>query len=57
MKTSITKTAVKGIWSKLKKANTAFAAMYPGDRSDRQAVHTVYGGAHLFKAGTAKALG
>jgi len=57
MKTSISKIAVKGIWSKLKKANTAFAKMYPGDRPDRQAVHTVYGGAHLFKANTAQALG
>lgn len=57
MKTSISKTSVKAIWSKLKKANTAFANMYPGDRADRQPVHTVYGGAHLFKANTAQALG
>ncbi len=57
MKTSISKTSVKGIWSKLKKANTAFNKIYPGDRPDRQAVHTVYGGAHLFKANTAHALG
>jgi len=57
MKTSISKTAVKGIWSKLKKANIAFTKKYPGDRPDRQPVHTVYGGAHLFKANTAKTLG
>jgi len=57
MKTSISKTSVKGIWSKLKKANTAFTKMYPGDRPDRQAVHTVYGGAHIFKANTAQTLG
>lgn len=57
MKTSISKTAVRGIWSKLKKANTAFNKMYPGDRFDRQPVHTVYGGAHLFKASTAQTLG
>lgn len=57
MKASLSKTAVKGIWSKLKKANTAFTKMYPGDRPDRQPVHTVYGGAHLFKANTAQTLG
>lgn len=30
---------------------------YPGERSDRQPVHTVYGGAHLFKASTTAKLG
>ncbi|HUO85998.1 MAG TPA: phosphoenolpyruvate kinase [Thermoanaerobaculia bacterium] len=29
----------------------------PGDRPERQPVHTVYGGAHLFRAGTAGRLG
>ncbi|HEX6201373.1 MAG TPA: phosphoenolpyruvate kinase, partial [Thermoanaerobaculia bacterium] len=33
------------------------AARYPGDRPDRQPVHTVYGGAHLFRAGTGPRLG
>ncbi len=41
----------------LSKANQAFAQNYPGDRPDRQPVHTVYGGAHLFKATTPKKLG
>jgi len=31
--------------------------VYPGDSSARQPVHTVYGGAHIFKANTAKKLG
>ena len=31
-------------------ANRRIAAVYPGDSGDRQPVHTVYGGAHLFKA-------
>ena len=31
-------------------ANQEFARMYPGDSELRQPVHTVYGGAHLFKA-------
>jgi citrate lyase beta subunit len=38
-------------------ALAAEAARYPGDRPDRQPVHTVYGGAHLFRAGTAARLG
>ena len=45
------------LFSKLKEANTAFQEIYPGDRSERQPVHTVYGGANLFKADSARALG
>ncbi len=41
------------ILSELGKANKAFQAIYPGDRPDRQPVHTVYGGADLFRADTA----
>ena len=33
----------------LTKANSTFQKIYPGDRTARQPVHTVYGGAHLFK--------
>jgi citrate lyase beta subunit len=38
-------------------ANRAFMQRYPGDRAARQPVHTVYGGAQLFKADTAQRLG
>src|ERR1700709_869811 len=38
-------------------ANRAFMARYPGERSARQPVHTVYGGAHLYKAETTRRLG
>ena len=38
-------------------ANLKFQQIYPGDKPDRQAVHTVYGGAHLFKSDTAVRLG
>lgn len=38
-------------------AHAAFIARYPADRGDRQPVHTVYGGAHLFRADTAVKLG
>jgi len=45
------------VMSDLGEANAAFAARYPGDRPDRQPIHTVYGGAQLFKAETTKKLG
>ena len=35
------------LFGKLKEANTAFQKIYPGDRSERQPVHTLYGGANL----------
>ena len=35
---------------RLQETNLAFAAKSPGERTDRQPVHTVYGGAHLFKS-------
>ena len=37
--------------------NRAFSAVYPGDRPARQPVHTVYGGAQLYKAETTQRLG
>ena len=37
--------------------NTRVAEQFPGDSPARQPVHTVYGGAHLFKADTATKLG
>ncbi|MBX2989679.1 MAG: phosphoenolpyruvate kinase [Bacteroidetes bacterium] len=45
------------ILSNLREANYAFAARYPGDTGLRQPVHTVYGGAQIFKSDTAKKLG
>src|ERR1700760_2219547 len=38
-------------------ANRAFQVNYPGDRPDRQPVHTVYGGANLFKHDTCVRMG
>jgi citrate lyase beta subunit len=57
MSSSIPSKKKKELFSKLKKANAAFQKIYPGDRSDRQPVHTVYGGANLFKSDSAKVLG
>ncbi|MGK2861347.1 MAG: DUF6986 family protein, partial [Chitinophagaceae bacterium] len=41
----------------LKVANLAFQETYPGDKPDRQPVHTVYGGANLFKSDTCVKMG
>jgi citrate lyase beta subunit len=57
MKTSLSTGATSPIESRLKEANVAFARRYPGENSRRQPVHTVYGGAHLFKADLAPKLG
>ena len=45
------------LFNKLKEANIAFQKIYPGDRSERQPVHTLYGGANLFKYDAAISLG
>ncbi|HEX2683480.1 MAG TPA: phosphoenolpyruvate kinase, partial [Ferruginibacter sp.] len=45
------------LFNNLKNANTAFQKIYPGDRSERQPVHTLYGGANLFKYDSAQTLG
>ena len=41
----------------LKTANLNFQQIYPGDKPDRQPVHTVYGGANLFKSDTCIKMG
>jgi citrate lyase beta subunit len=41
----------------LDEASRSFARRYPGEIGRRQPVHTVYGGADLFHAGTARRLG
>lgn len=57
MSTSIPNNKRNQIFDHLKVANTAFQEIYPGDRSDRQPVHTLYGGANLFKYNSAPILG
>jgi len=57
MNQSISADKKEQLFSKLKEANTAFQKIYPGDRSDRQPVHTLYGGANLFKYDAAISLG
>ena len=41
----------------LVRENRTFSGRYPGDRATRQPVHTVYGGAQLYKAETTQRLG
>lgn len=57
MKLSLTDADTSTILSRLEDANRAHAAFYPGDSSERQQVHTVYGGANLFKNGSPQKLG
>ncbi|MEO6070224.1 MAG: phosphoenolpyruvate kinase [Chitinophagaceae bacterium] len=57
MKRTIPNKKKDKIFEKLSAANTSFQKEYPGERKDRQPVQTLYGGANLFKANTAKVLG
>jgi citrate lyase beta subunit len=57
MKQSLSEESLRELSSKLQQANSAFASIYPGETGTRQPVHTVYGGAHLFKADSATRLG
>ena len=45
------------VLDRLHEANRTFAQQYPGDSPARQPVHTVYGGAQIFKSDTARKLG
>ena len=55
--TSIPDNALSSILDVVDKPNTRSADRFPGDSPQRQPVHVVYGGAHLFKADAAKKLG
>lgn len=57
MKSSLTPGALESALHRLRQANTRFNETHPGESDKRQPVHTVYGGAHLFKAGTASKMG
>jgi citrate lyase beta subunit len=55
--TSLTSESVRDAMERLRTANLAFARHYPGESERRQPVHTVYGGAHLFRSDAAAKLG
>jgi citrate lyase beta subunit len=57
MKLSIPGNEKDSLFNELRTANLQFQKTYPGDRSDRQPVHTVYGGANLFKSDTCVRMG
>ncbi len=57
MKTSLSENALRDLMSPLTQANKSFAEQYPGELGNRQPVHTVYGGAHIFKSDSAQRLG
>jgi citrate lyase beta subunit len=57
MPRSLTPRDLSRIISGLRRANATVAKAYPGEPTERQPVHTVYGGAHLFAADTAPRFG
>jgi citrate lyase beta subunit len=57
MRTTLTEASLRDVLARLSTANRASVEHYPGERPDRQPVHTVYGGAHLFTAEVPQKLG
>src|SRR5687768_17257147 len=57
MKLSIKDQEKETILNDLRAANLKFQKTYPGDKPERQPVHTVYGGANLFKSDTCVKMG
>jgi citrate lyase beta subunit len=55
--TTIPENALSAFLDALDKTNDRTATLFPGDSPARQPVHTVYGGAHLFKADIAAKFG
>jgi len=55
--TSLTADGTAAILGRLAAANQDYAKAYPGDSFERQAVHTVYGGAQLWKSDSAPKMG
>ncbi|MGI8819756.1 MAG: DUF6986 family protein [Chthoniobacterales bacterium] len=56
-RTSLQSNEIETVMSALSAANQRFMRRYSGESNRRQAVHTLYGGAHLFKADSAQRLG
>ena len=57
MNTSLDQSALAEASAALREANLAFAKAHPGESPGRQPVHTVYGGAQLFKSDSVPRLG
>src|SRR3954470_8212798 len=57
MKTNLTDSDISKATRDLDAKLIPFMQRFPGSAGERQPVHTVYGGAHLFKFDTTKKLG
>lgn len=57
MKTTLNSQELDTLSKPLNAALIPFMRRFPGNAGERQPVHTVYGGAHLFKSDTARKLG
>jgi citrate lyase beta subunit len=57
MKPTLSAAVTRTLERSLAKSLREYARLYPGENGIRQPVHTVYGGAHLFKFDTARRLG
>jgi citrate lyase beta subunit len=57
VKRTLPSEALQDVATRLELAHKAFQHRYPGPSAERQPVHVVYGGAHLFRSGTAKRFG
>jgi citrate lyase beta subunit len=57
MTSSLSDASLTELTGPLRQANEDFSRHYPGETGRRQPVHTVYGGAHLFKSDSARRLG
>ncbi|MBX5482351.1 MAG: phosphoenolpyruvate kinase [Myxococcaceae bacterium] len=56
-RTSLTPAQLAPLRSAIARADKAIARTWPGRSADRQPIHVVYGGAHLYQANAARKLG
>src|SRR5690348_5164381 len=57
MKRTLPPEILRDVATRLEQAHKSFQRRYPGPSAERQPVHVVYGGAHLFRANTVRKLG
>jgi citrate lyase beta subunit len=57
MRRTLSPESLYEITTRLELAHKALERRYPGPSAERQPIHVVYGGAHLFRSGTTRRLG
>jgi citrate lyase beta subunit len=57
MKRTLSPESLQEFATRLEQAHKALQKRYPGTSAERQPIHVVYGGAHLFRSGTTRHLG